>query len=418
MHRCSAVDPAAHAKSTQNILPWIFSFLEYYIMAPGHVVRRHDIISGSLHTQKGEGEQGISLKRNGAIVVVGARPKQSFTRKSTVPARMTGKEYIMNHERYGHFDPESGLEKYRSSSLIGSHEEFAELGLAITSGADWLDPFMTRVHHYFCRHHDYGLLGCFFSDLNYSDTYIGICVGLCAAARDQEGEDISNLIRKMSLEQRQTVLDYLPFGLDDDDQEAERWARFIRLRKDGGNKGDLDLIMEDRMEKIRWRFDSQRSEDNFTETRLLSWLTPEEVQAWDRFYDVLYEDQFTSKTFYEHLVYLLQNPDSKWQGFAMDFIANYLIHRHDYGPLSTIFEDLRFTDDSIAYCAGRADERGDHKARVILTILSHMTMQQRELLLKGFPFGKDYTAQEDGWRKYFQQWKEVYGNKWPATSSK
>jgi hypothetical protein len=141
------------------------------------------------------------------------------------------------------------------------------------------------------------------------------------------------------------------------------------------------------------------------EQRLFSWLTQEEVETWDNFYDAFYVEQVTSRIFYESFIQLLQSDAGKWQGWVMDFICTYLIHGHNYGPLSTIFEDLKFSDASIAYCKGLADGRQDSKAAVILTILLNMNMQQRELLLKCFPFGKDDAAQTAGWRSYFQEWK-------------
>lgn len=155
------------------------------------------------------------------------------------------------------------------------------------------------------------------------------------------------------------------------------------------------------------------------EQQLFSWLTPEEVQAWDNFYYAHYEDQMTTKLFFQTLHGFLQN-DEKWKNWALDFVCNYLIHSHthDYGPLVSIFEDLRFTDDEIAYCQRRADERGDSSADVILTILHNMSMLQRRRMLRGFPFGKSHSAQAEGWRRYFQEWKRIYAKNYPVESTR
>src|SRR5271157_4470202 len=116
----------------------------------------------------------------------------------------------MNGLSYGYFNRKEGLEKYASDSFLPSKEEFKKLVLAIsTEPNDWLETFMHLVHHYFCRNRDYGLLRCIFEDLNYTDAFIGTCVGLCVALRDQEGEDIASLMLEMTIDKRQVVLDYL-----------------------------------------------------------------------------------------------------------------------------------------------------------------------------------------------------------------
>jgi hypothetical protein len=125
----------------------------------------------------------------------------------------------------------------------------------------------------------------------------------------------------------------------------------------------------------------------------------------------------TSSAFRETLAAVLEDSNNKWQHWVLDFVCNYLVKNHDYGPLSTIFKDLKCSDASIAYCHGRADESDDSLAAVILTILFQMTMEQRECLLKVLPFGNDDAAQSAAWQDYFREWKNTYCNQSPAKGS-
>lgn len=99
------------------------------------------------------------------------------------------------------------LNDMKSDYYIKTTEEYNDLFKKIKKDQHWFENFIKIVQHYYKNNGAGGNLHVVLDDGNLEDINIGWCAGLCLGRQDHEGMDIANLMRNMTMAQRQRVYD-------------------------------------------------------------------------------------------------------------------------------------------------------------------------------------------------------------------
>jgi len=93
----------------------------------------------------------------------------------------------------------------RTDPYIKTIEEYNRLARAIRDDKDWFVPFMELVEHYCDADPTAGCLHIVLDDGNLGNSSIAWCAGLAHGVNDHEGNDLANLMRIMTMDQREKV---------------------------------------------------------------------------------------------------------------------------------------------------------------------------------------------------------------------
>ena len=95
--------------------------------------------------------------------------------------------------------------------VIQTIEEYNNIAQAIEEDKDWFKFFISLCFHYYAQDICGGSLHIVLDDGNLKDTHLAWCSGYASALGDQEGEDIANLMRLMTMKQRKRVYAAYPY---------------------------------------------------------------------------------------------------------------------------------------------------------------------------------------------------------------